>query len=204
METIRHTLKARLLRDERGITSVEFAMVCTVFFLIIFGITDFGRALWIWNMAAKATQAGVRYAVVNDYAAINLTTLNGTDFAPIGTPVPVGGVTPNPTICTINGCGASIAAPTPNNIDLDAFQNIVREMQKFYPDITDVDVVVEYLHVGLGFAGNPVGPDVDPVVTVRLRDMDFAFLTPGLSGLTDALTLPPFIASLTGEDGRSS
>lgn len=177
-------------------------MVAAVFFLMIFGIADFGRALWIWNMAAKATQAGVRYAVVSDYAAMNLRTLNGTDFVAIGTPVAMSDVTPNPTICTIDGCGASIAAPTPDNIDTDAFQNIVRAMQSFYSDITDADVVVEYFHVGLGFAGNPTGPDVDPVITVWLRDMDFTFLTPGFAGLTDALSLPPFTASLTGEDGR--
>lgn len=202
METIRRTLTARFLRDERGISSVEFAMVAAVFFLIIFGITDFGRALWTWNMAAKATQAGVRYAVVSDYAAMNLRTLNGTDFGPIGLPVPIGAVTPNPTICTIVGCGASVGVT--GNIDPIAFQNIVGEMQKFYSDITDADVIVEYFHVGLGFAGNPAGPDVDPVVTVRLRNMDFTFLTPGFSGLTDALSLPPFTASLTGEDGRGS
>lgn len=151
-------------------------------------------------MAAKATQAGVRHAVVSDFAALNLQTLNGTDFAPIGTPVPADKVTPNPTICTVTGCGAAVGVA--GNIDSDAFQGIVIEMQKYYDRITDANVIVEYNHIGLGFAGNPAGPDIDPIITVRLRDMEFLFITPGLAGLTDTLSIPPFVSSLVSEDGR--
>ena len=55
-----------LLYREEGISSVEFAIVCSVFFLFVLGIIDFSRALWEWNSAAKATHMGVRFAVVND------------------------------------------------------------------------------------------------------------------------------------------
>ena len=55
-----------LVRDSRGVTSVEFALVMSVFFLFIFGIIDFSKAFWEMNSAAKATQIGVRFAVVND------------------------------------------------------------------------------------------------------------------------------------------
>ncbi|MEE9249821.1 MAG: TadE/TadG family type IV pilus assembly protein, partial [Alphaproteobacteria bacterium] len=52
----------RLARDERGISSVEFVIVATAFFMLIFGLIDFSRAMWEWNAAAKATHWGVRYA----------------------------------------------------------------------------------------------------------------------------------------------
>ena len=191
-----------LFRNDRGISSVEFALVCTLFFMCVLGVLDFSRALWTWNKAAKATQSGVRYAVVHDLVPLNLKNLDGTTLAPIGTSVPLGAVSPNPTICTIAGCGVSIASPTAANIDATAFQNIVIEMQKYHGEIAVENVVVEYFHAGLGFAGNPVGPDVDPVVTVWLRDMQFTFLTPGLASLPTLISLPSFRASLTSEDGK--
>ncbi len=65
--------RCELLRRNDGISSVEFAMVCAVFFLFVLSIIDFSRALWEWNGAAKATHMGVRYAVVSDpvSAAVN-------------------------------------------------------------------------------------------------------------------------------------
>ncbi len=61
----------RLIRDERGISSIEFVIVATVFFMLIFGIVDFSRAMWEWNAAAKATQFGARYAVVSDIVSLD-------------------------------------------------------------------------------------------------------------------------------------
>ena len=64
-------------------------------------------------------------------------------------------------------------------------------------------IVVEYRHVGLGLAGNPDGPDIDPIVTLRLRDLGFEFLALGFLQLP-AIALPDFRASLSAEDGRST
>ena len=73
-------------------------------------------------------------------------------------------------------------------------------MQIIYNKIQPENVVVEYTHVGLGFAGNPLGPDLHPAVTVRLVGMGFEFLTPGLAGLLPIITMPDFAATMTGED----
>jgi Flp pilus assembly protein TadG len=51
-------------KSEKGQTLVEFAMVTLVFFVLVFGITEFGRALWTWNTIVQATRAGARFAVV--------------------------------------------------------------------------------------------------------------------------------------------
>jgi len=55
------------LRDRaRGATAVEFALVATVFFMLILGIADYGRWLFTLNAASEATRHGARVAVVCD------------------------------------------------------------------------------------------------------------------------------------------
>lgn len=196
-----------LLRDRRGISSVEFALVCAVFFLFVFGIVDFARAMWEWNAATKATQVGVRYAVVNDMVSTSLANLKlvGVGGLQAGDSVPIGTAgTTNVITCTKSGgAGTCAGAADPSAFDDAAFTAIVTRMQSVYSDVTEDNVVVEYRHVGLGFVGNPLGSDIDPAVTVRLTGLVFNFATPGLSGIV-SINMPDFAATLTGEDGRSS
>lgn len=201
------TKRRNFLGDRRGISSVEFALVCTVFFVFVFGIVDFTRAMWEWNAAAKATQVGVRYAVVNDMVSTSLANLKlvGVGGLQAGDAVPIGTAgTTNVITCTKSGgTGTCTGAADPSAFDDTAFTAIVTRMQSIYSDVTEENVVVEYRHVGLGFVGNPLGSDVDPAVTVRLTGLVFDFVTPGLSGIV-SINMPDFAATLTGEDGRSS
>ena len=191
-------LRARIIRDQRGISSVEFAIVASLFFLIVLGIVDFSRAMWQWNAAAKATQFGVRFAVVSDMVSIKM-----RDFSGVGAGVDAGKLVPAGTagtetvICNSEGCNGSTDATT--SFDAAAFAAIVAWMQTRYSSIGPQNVEIVYEHIGIGFSGNPIGPDVDPVVTVRLRDMTFTFITPGLAGIFN-ITMPSFAAALTGED----
>ena len=192
---------ARFGRDCRGTSTVEFALVTLVFFMAVLGVVDFARAFWQWNLAVRATQVGVRAAIVRDTAALNFRRFDGTLAAPIGDPVPVAAITPNPTICTQDGCGASLTSLDPTLLDAAAFDRIVAPMRAYDRRIGADNVIVEYRHVGMGMAGNPVGPDIDPVITVRLRDLRFEFLAIAFLQLP-AITLPDFRTSLTAEDGR--
>ncbi len=192
----------RLLRDRRGISSVEFALVCAVFFLMVFGVIDFARAMWEWNAAAKATHWGVRYAVVNDMVSIKLASFNGTlegvdAGSSVDPSVVVTKLGTDTFTCNSSGCNGS--GDTTTSFDDISFGLIVAQMQKIYDRIEEANVEVEYRHVGLGFAGDPTSPDLHPLVTVRLRNLDFDFITPGLSGIF-TLTMPNFAASMTGED----
>ena len=83
-----------------------------------------------------------------------------------------------------------------------AFANIVARMQDMYPAITPADVEIEYRNVGLGYAGDPHGPDVAPLVTVRLKDMKFTPITFLLFG--GEIDMPDFRAALTLEDGSGN
>ena len=195
----------RLLRDRRGTSSVEFSLVCLLFFMMVLGVIDFSRAMWEWNAASKATHWGVRYAVVNDMVSKELADFRGTLLTP---PVEAGtSVDPSVIVtefgtdtftCINTGCnGNGDTGVAFNDI---AFGLIVAQMQKIYDRIGLENVEVEYRHIGLGFSGAPPpAPDLHPLVTVRLRNMTFDFVTPGLAGLWP-LTMPDFAASMTGED----
>lgn len=52
-------------RGERGQALVEFSLVSIVFFLLVFGMVDVGRAVWNYNTLAQATREGARYAIVH-------------------------------------------------------------------------------------------------------------------------------------------
>ena len=43
----------------------EFAIIAAIFFMIIFGILEFGRLLYIHNALTDATRRGARYAVLH-------------------------------------------------------------------------------------------------------------------------------------------
>jgi len=51
-------------RHQRGVTSVEFAIVGAVFFMLLFGVIEFGRALFVANGLVESTRRGARVAAV--------------------------------------------------------------------------------------------------------------------------------------------
>lgn len=58
--------KAILLRtgDRRGATVVEMALVAPIFFLLVFAIVEFGRAVMIKHSLTEAARAGARTAAL--------------------------------------------------------------------------------------------------------------------------------------------
>ncbi len=197
----------RLARDQRGISSIEFVIVASVFFMLCFGLIDFSRAMWEWNAAAKATHWGVRYAVVNDMVTIKMREWEGGGDGGLsaGASIPASVVTgsllgTDTFICTNTGCNGN--GNTATDFDDITFALIVTQMQAIYDKIQPENVIVEYRHIGLGFSGNPIGPDLHPAVTIRLVDLQFVFITPGLTGILD-IAMPDFAATMTGEDFRT-
>lgn len=204
---------ARLVRNERGAVMVEFTIVATLLFLLTFGVVEFGYLFWQFNSAEKATQLGVRKAVVSDPVASGLSTADcgNANITPgtlcsaagttsFGTITCTGDASFNPT-CT--GCAGGVSCAA---VSTTAFQTIVNVMQAAFPLIQPQNVTVTYAYAGLGFAGRP-GPV--PIVTVGLgispaTPMSFTFF--GLQGISgfNTLTMPDFRATLTGEDLSSA
>lgn len=58
-------LRRKLKDNERGSTLVEFAIGVTVFATAMFGVLEFGRALWVHNALTDAARRGARYAVLH-------------------------------------------------------------------------------------------------------------------------------------------
>ena len=53
-----------LARDSRGQSVVEFALVLPLLLVLVFGITEFGRAWLTMNVLTSAAREGARLAVV--------------------------------------------------------------------------------------------------------------------------------------------
>ncbi|MFC4313499.1 TadE/TadG family type IV pilus assembly protein [Steroidobacter flavus] len=101
-------------RLEQGVTCVEFAIVAAVLFMVIFGVIEFGRALFIANALTESTRRGARVAAI----------------CPVGDPAPAqvaifanaGGTsriapnltTANVVVSYLNQAGTPIANPAGN------------------------------------------------------------------------------------------
>jgi Flp pilus assembly protein TadG len=54
-----------IVRDDRGQSLVEFALTLPMLLVVMFMITEFGRALYQYNILVQATREAARTAVVN-------------------------------------------------------------------------------------------------------------------------------------------
>ncbi len=90
MTTPRVKRVTRFARDEGGAALVEFAIIATVLMILMFGIIDFGRALYTKNSLTNAAREGGRYSAVLLNPAANLTAIQDTVIAHMS---PLGGAT---------------------------------------------------------------------------------------------------------------
>ncbi|MCO4091132.1 MAG: pilus assembly protein [Sphingorhabdus sp.] len=196
----------RVARNQTAASAAEFALVLPLLLLFIFGIIDVGRLMWEWNRAEKATQMGVRFAAVTDIVPSGLAGYDFATQANVAQGYSVSsalfpGVRCTGTATTANcTCKGTCGFPLTSNAT--AFNNIVTRMRRMEGRITPANVVIDYDYSGLGFAGNPYGPDVAPIITVRIRDMEFESIVGQLFG--GVIDKEGFASSLTLEDGTGS
>lgn len=196
------TRLSAFLRDTRAAAAAEFALILPVLLIAIIGTIDVGRYAWAVAMSEKATQTGARFAVATDMVPSGLYSYS---FATAGG-VPQG-TTVNSTLfpgvtCNSAGCTCLGTCNFPTAADSTVFNRLVTRMREINPDITAANVVVTYAWSGLGFAGDPNGPDVAPLTTVSLRNMQFAPAT--LLVFATNVPLPQFAYTLPMEDGSGS
>jgi Flp pilus assembly pilin Flp len=211
------------LRDRRGAGAAEFALILPLFLLFLLGIIDAGRFAWTFNQAEKATQIGARWAVVTDVIPGGATATGLRNYSFVSSSVPQGGTVnstafpgvycqtngataASPLTCTCKGtCGFSVA---PSDATAQAaWSNLVGRMQDILPGLGPQNVRIDYDWSGLGYAGDPNGPDVAPLVTVSLRTeqanrINFQPMTTMLFG--GALGIPSASYTLTMEDGSGT
>ncbi len=63
MEKKTHSM-LKLLKDESGVTFIEFAFLGSIFLTLSFVIIDFGRMMWLNNTMEHVAAEGARYAAV--------------------------------------------------------------------------------------------------------------------------------------------
>jgi Flp pilus assembly protein TadG len=98
-------------KGQRGTTMAEFAIIAGVFFMIIFGIIEFGRLLYTHNALTDAARRGARYAVLHHETDLDCvknvvvhgeTNVNPTTCAPTG-PALINGLTTTNVIVVYEG-----------------------------------------------------------------------------------------------------
>lgn len=60
------------LIKQKGVAAVEFALIASLLFPVLFGVIEMGRILYYMNSAAEATRLGARVAVVCDMNAAGI------------------------------------------------------------------------------------------------------------------------------------
>ncbi|WP_265528360.1 TadE/TadG family type IV pilus assembly protein [Sphingomicrobium marinum] len=200
----------RILLDARGASAAEFALVLPLLMILTLGTIDAGRYFWELSRAKKATQYGVRIAAVTDPVEGAIATesyigkANGSGILRQGDIIPAALV---PTVtCTHDGTNPSCTGWTgtdASSVDTGAdnpFEQIYDRMEVMFPGIAIENVVIRYEGSGVGYAGDPHGPDAVPLITVELQNQQFRPIT---AFLLASLNLPSVGSSLTAEDAAT-
>ncbi|MFN4140909.1 TadE/TadG family type IV pilus assembly protein [Aestuariivirga sp.] len=208
--------------DEGGAVLIEFTAVVLTFFVILFGIIEFSYAYYQWNAATKAVQYGARLAAVSEpavpdfrkFTGLSSTVLPGDPLPPLAFDytctsdledgcdanalrlIVFGRCDVGETCSTVTINGSTVSVRTACNINSTP-RNI--GMCNLSSKVTGIDKVrVRYEHTGLGYAGRPVGPV--PTITVSLRDVQIDFILMGAFLPVNAIPMPSFATTVTGED----
>lgn len=193
-----------LIRDSSAATAAEFALVLPVLLLFLLGMIDVGRYMWSINQLEKATQIGARMAVVTDMVASDLGSYNFGLSLGQGAKIPTtafGSMHCDKLTGTVSCTCDTNCTAIGTTANASAFERIATRMQQIAPALSDQNVVITYTNSGLGYAGDPNGPDVSPIVTVSTDDK-VAFFPMVLFGAS--AKLPKESASLTLEDAAGS
>jgi Flp pilus assembly protein TadG len=124
------------VHGERGAAAVEFAIVATLFFLLVFGIIDFGFAFHSWNNTANAAREGARKAAVDstvqdviDRTKAAASTLDPTKLTVSVTCSHIAGV------FSSTGCGAALVEGDVVRVSVDYVYNMITPIGSFVPGL---------------------------------------------------------------------
>jgi Flp pilus assembly protein TadG len=109
---------------EKGLTSVEFAVVGLLFFVVLFGVFEVSRAFYYFNALDEVTRRGARMAavcVVNDPAIAEVAVFNASG-GPAASGLIPGLTTANVQVDYLNRDGVVIGDPVTNFGNIDYVQ----------------------------------------------------------------------------------
>jgi Flp pilus assembly protein TadG len=107
----------------RGQAMVEFALIFPIFILLLVGMFDFGRVVWVNNTLATAAREAARFAIVHGAKSPC-----PVGPAPAGTDIPVPGpgcLSPSPSRQAIKDMAQKWAAGTSANVTVHVCYGVV-------------------------------------------------------------------------------
>ena len=215
------------LSDTSGAAFAEMSVGISAFFLILFGIVEFGYIYYQYNAASKAMQWAARVAAVSSPVASDLSTYTGLSATVLpGDPMPSYDVTcqASDAVGSNVTCTGTTGLTTPSAVSFQALlfgrypanktacedPIVVGATEapgthmgvcNYFSNVKGNNLVVRYQYTGMGYAGRPGGPV--PSVTVSLRNMQYQyFFLGGFIGVS-TLNMPSFATTVTGEDLNS-
>lgn len=130
----------RSRKNDRGAALLEFGLVVMVFFMFVFGVMDFGRALYTYHFVSNAACEATRYAIVRGATSTDPAT--ASEIADYVRSITPSGINPNNiTVSTIwspnNAPGSSVRVQVSDN-----FRFMTPVLAKYQVDLSDASQMV--------------------------------------------------------------
>lgn len=139
--------KASRRRDDSGAAAVEFAIIATLLFLLLFGILQYGLYFWAYQSGAHAAREGARRSAVGPHC----TTLQAY------VEDRVGGAAPGPiTVARNFAKGESNVGPTPGDE---------------VGDVVEVTVTFDAINLNIPLIPLPSGGTITEVAKSRIENL---------------------------------
>lgn len=153
--------RMRQRSSQRGVATVETAIIIVVFLMLVMGIIEFALLIFNASSLVEATRSGSRYLIVNE----PVVELNSCEVE---------------VDCSDGDCG-----------------EVLSRMQRFYSPLTAENLEISYRCSSTGH--DDAFYNIYEV-EMRLVDVEYTFITPGILGLDSTLTLPDFRSTRLSED----
>ena len=103
----RRSHSRRKARSKRGTAALEYALIGPVLFLLLIGIMDMGRLMWVYSGLYRGVEAAARCGAVNTNACATTAEIQSAAVAAIwGMPVSSSVF----TVSTTASCGTQVTA----------------------------------------------------------------------------------------------
>ena len=100
-------------RNRRAAAAVEFAVVAPVFFLLVFGMIEYGRMVMVQQVITNASREGARLAVLDGATASSVTTTVNSYLSAGSITGATVTVSPNPPTTAQNGDPVTVTVSIP-------------------------------------------------------------------------------------------
>jgi len=140
---------------QRGAVALEFALIAIPFLMLLLGIIEFGRLMYLWNTVQEVTRSAARQAVVTDFTdtsgagaitQLKRSAVFRTTAGTLPAASEIGDVMVN--IKYLQSDGLTVVGPMPT----DPGDNISACL-----DVTRTSSCIKYVEVNV-CTGNPCGP----------------------------------------------